>query len=101
MTMHARSLATFVLAAALASPAYAGPPKKDPPYGPAKPNKKQVEIEKHERMAEYYVMKANDLDSAEKEYKATLALDADTQRASFALASLYMRGGKGKLAVDV
>jgi len=102
--MQLRRLAASAFVAALASfpsGAFAGPPKHDPPYGPAKPNKKQVEIEKHEWMAEYYVMKANDLDGAAKEYKAILALDADNAHATFALASIYMRGGKGKLAVDV
>ncbi|HEY1553499.1 MAG TPA: tetratricopeptide repeat protein [Kofleriaceae bacterium] len=79
----------------------AGPPKHDPPYGPAKPNKKQVEIEKHEWMAEYYVMKANDLDGAAKEYKAILGIDPSNEHATLALASIYMRGGKAKLAVEV
>src|SRR5215470_17897930 len=104
MIMTLRSILILV---ALGSVAYAAPKpkKKDPvvdnPHAEKKPSKKQIEIDKHEWMAQYYLRKADDLEGAAKEYKAILALDAANVRAGIALASIYVRGKKDKLAIEV
>jgi predicted Zn-dependent protease len=100
MTMTLRSILILV---ALGSVAYAAPKKKpvDQPHVEKKPSKKQLEIDKHEWMAQYYLRKADDLEGAAKEYKAILALDAANVRAGIALASIYVRGKKDKLAIEV
>jgi predicted Zn-dependent protease len=91
---------------ALAVTASAGPSDrgagKEPPWlQDAKPSKKQLEIEKHEWMAQYYLMRANDLAGAAKEYKAILAIDATNERATFALASILLRDKKQKEAIEL
>ena len=91
-------LPAALLIASLATAASAAP-KKAPWSDPSKPSKKQLEIEKHEWMAQYYVMKANDMAGAAKEFKAILALDPGNQQATFALASIYLRDKKPKDAV--
>ena len=98
--MSSRSLvvALVIGSLAFALPAGAG---KDPPFGTSKPNKKQLAIEKHEWMAQYYVTRAQDYASAAKEYRAVLAIDPRNEEATFALAELYMRDKKTKLAIDV
>lgn len=68
---------------------------------PAKVDKKKLAIERHQWMAEYYVMRANDLPSAIKEYQAVLALDAQNEPSVLALASIYARSKKEKAAVDL
>src|SRR4030095_13042367 len=88
----------------MGSVAKATPKKKpvDQPHGiQKKPSKKQLEIDKHEWMAQYYLRRADDLEGAAKEYKAILALDPANVRAGIALASIYVRGKKDKLAVEV
>jgi predicted Zn-dependent protease len=96
MIMLLRNALVLGLAASVASAA----PKRDlsdPPWlAEAKPSKKQLDIEKHEWMAQYFLMRANDLAGAAKEYKAILAIDAENQKATFALASIYLRDKKPK-----
>ncbi|MBS1119748.1 MAG: Zn-dependent protease [Deltaproteobacteria bacterium] len=93
-------LGSFV--ALSATGAMAAPPKQPPPRSPAaKLNKKQLEIDRHEWMAQYYLRRANDLVGAAKEYKAILALDAGNASASLALASIYLRDKKDKQAIEV
>src|SRR6267142_2870629 len=102
MNMHLRNVAVVLVWGLLAAVAGAAPKKdaKPPPWmSDAKPSKKQLEVEKHEWMAQYYLMRANDLAGAEKEYKAILALDAENQKATFALASIYLHEKKPKDAV--
>lgn len=67
----------------------------------AKLDKKKLEIERHEWMAQYYVMRANDLKGAAKEYQAILKLDAKNLKASLALAAIYRRDKQDKQALDV
>jgi predicted Zn-dependent protease len=98
MIMKLRSLSVALLVGTLAASASAAP-KAAPWSDPSKPSKKQLEVEKHEWMAQYYLMKANDLASAAKEFKAILAIDPENQQATFALASIYLRDKKPKDAV--
>ncbi|MEO8702786.1 MAG: tetratricopeptide repeat protein [Kofleriaceae bacterium] len=93
-----RSLAVSILLA-LAGTAAAAP--KAPPPVTGKPTKKQLEIEKHEWMAQYYIRKGGDLAGAVKEYQTILQLDPENANASLALASLYARDKKDKLALEV
>ncbi len=67
----------------------------------AKLDKKQLEIERHEWMAQYYILKANDLKGAAKEYQAILKLDAKNLNASLALAAIYRRDRQDKQATDI
>lgn len=97
--MNHRLLTVICAAAAASSVATAAPYRQ--PQPPAKPTKKQLEIDKHEWMAQYYLRKANDLEGAAKEYKAILALEPDNIAASLALASIYGEQKKDKLAVEV
>jgi predicted Zn-dependent protease len=101
MIMSLRSI--VVVLVAIAGVAQAAPKKapKDSPRVQKKLSKKQLEIEKHEWMAQYYLRRADDLEGAAKEYKAILALEPDNVRAGVALASIYTRGKKDKLAVEV
>jgi hypothetical protein len=70
-----------------AVPHHAAPP---PPWlTPGKPTKKQLEIEKHQVVAQYLLMRADDADGAAKEYQAILVLDPQDVRSALALASLY------------
>ncbi|HEX5058761.1 MAG TPA: M48 family metalloprotease [Kofleriaceae bacterium] len=74
------------------------PPVKSPA---AKLDKKQLEIERHEWMAQYYILRANDMKGAAKEYQAILKLDAKNLNASLALSSIYRRDKQDKQALDV
>jgi predicted Zn-dependent protease len=97
--MTRRILAVLLVLCAIAQ---AAPDKKaPPPWLVAKNNKKQLEIEKHEMLAEYYLLRANDPAGATKEYQAILQLDPENLRASLALATVYLKGKKTKQAVDV
>ena len=97
--MTLRSLA-IVLAVAVAGTATAAPlRKKPPPELNPKKSKKQLAVEKHEWMAQYYLRKANDYEGAIKEYKAILALEPDNVAATLALSSMYRVQKKDKDAV--
>src|SRR5215510_7134882 len=67
----------------------------------AKLERKRLEIERHMWTAQFYLRKAGDVAGATREYKAVLAVDPENVDASLALASLYQRDGKPRLAVDV
>src|SRR5262249_51540125 len=72
---------------------------KKPPL--TREQKKALEIERHQWMAQYYVLRANDLEGAVREYKAILTLDPQNEGAVLALSSLYRRDKKEKLAIEV
>ena len=67
----------------------------------AKLNKKQLAIERHEWMAQYYIIRANDMKGAAKEYQAILKLDRKNLTASLALSSVYRRDKQDKQALGV
>lgn len=62
-------------------------------------SRKDLQIERHEWMAQYHVMRANDLPAAIREYQAVLRLDKHRVSAGLALATLYQRSGKPKDAL--
>src|SRR6266446_5121621 len=95
--MTLRTLALMLVVAA--GIADAAPKAPAPPSN--KPSKKQLDIERHEWMAQYYLRRANDLTGAAKEYQAILAIDPENASAGLALASIYARDKKEKLAIDV
>lgn len=98
------SLRPLLLICVLVASAQAAPKAKKapPPKSPAaKLDKKQLEIERHEWMAQYYVIRANDMKGAAKEYQAILKLDAKNLNASLALSSIYRRDKQDRLALDV
>jgi tetratricopeptide (TPR) repeat protein len=102
--MKSRSLAiTTAIAVASIAPVApaAAAPKKPAPAATGKLDRKRLEIERHVWTAQFYLRKAGDVAGAAREYKAVLALDPENIDASLALASLYQREGKSKLAVDV
>ncbi len=100
--MKLRNLAIALVLGSLTVSAAAAPPKKPPPRSPAaKVDKKQLEIDRHEWMAQYYLRRANDLDGAAKEYKAILVIAPDNASAALALASIYTADKKDKLALEV
>jgi predicted Zn-dependent protease len=97
---------TLVLGLLVSGAADAGPKAKRKKEAPvrspgAKLDKKQMEIERHEWMAQYYILRANDLKGAQKEYLAIIKLDAKNLNASLALASIYRRDKQDKLATDI
>jgi predicted Zn-dependent protease len=101
-------LRTFVFTALLgfAGVAGAAPKKAAHKHAPvrspgAKLDKKQLEVERHEWMAQYYVLRANDLKGAAKEYAAILKIDPKNLNASLSLASIYHRDNQDKLAVGI
>lgn len=98
-----------VLGLAVAT-AHAGPKAKTAPRSAsaavfrspaAKLDKKQLEIERHEWMAQYYIIRANDLKGAAKEYQAILKIDPKNLNASLALSSIYRRDHQDKQALGV
>ncbi len=93
----------LMIAAGLASFLTAGARAKAPERKPTQPkvDKKKLAIERHDWMAQYYAVRANDLSGAAKEYQAILALDAQNEPAVLALASVYARDKKEKQAVDL
>src|SRR5688572_14965507 len=99
------SLRTILITCVLAFSvtAHAKPKAKKPvPKSPAaKLDKKQLEIERHEWMAQYYILRANDMKGAAKEYQAILKLDPKNLNASLALSSIYRRDKQDKQALDV
>lgn len=94
------ALATAFALAVAAGTATAAP-RRPPPAAPARLDRKRLEIERHVWTAQFYLRKAGDVAGAAREYKAVLALDPQNVDASLALASLYQRDGKPRLAVDV
>src|SRR5882672_1507153 len=98
----AAGLAALAAVAALALPAgtATAAPKRPAPAATGKLDKKRLEIERHVWTAQFYLRKAGDVAGAAREYKAVLALDPQNVDASLALASLYARDGKPRLAVD-
>src|SRR5215510_11040114 len=104
--MKSRSLGLrTALTAAMAITAATGaiaPAAAAPKPAPAgKLDKKRLEIERHVWTAQFYLRRAGDVAGATREYKAVLAVDPENVDASLALASLYQRDGKPRLAVDV
>lgn len=102
--MSLRTIAIMFVLGLLASSADARPKvtRQPPPRSPAaKLNKKQLQIERHEWMAQYYVLRANDLKAAAKEYQAILRLDPKNLNASLALSSVYRRDKQDKQALAV
>jgi predicted Zn-dependent protease len=99
--MNLRNLvvATSLLVALLPGADAAAAGAKKPPL--SKDQKKALEIERHQWMAQYYVLRANDLEGAVREYKAILTLDPQNEPAVLALSSLYRRDKKEKLAVEI
>lgn len=97
------SIRPLLIVCLLAATASATPKVKKPvPKSPAaKLNKKQLEIERHEWMAQYYIVRANDMKGAAKEYQAILRLDAKNLSASLALSSIYRRDKQDKQALAV
>jgi predicted Zn-dependent protease len=95
------------LAFALTTTLAAGDARAKPPAPKAdkkvdkKAEKKRLEIERHEWMAQYYIMRANDYAGAAKEYQAILVLAPDNERAALALATLLSRDKKEKQALEV
>jgi tetratricopeptide (TPR) repeat protein len=98
MSLRALLIVCLVAATANAKPRVKQPPVKSPA---AKLDKKQLEIERHEWMAQYYIIRANDMKGAAKEYQAILKLDAKNLNASLALSSIYRRDKQDKQALDV
>jgi predicted Zn-dependent protease len=66
-----------------------------------KVDKKALEIERHQWMAQYYALRASDLAGAIREYKTILTLDPQNEQAVLAMASLYLRDKKEKQAVEL
>jgi tetratricopeptide (TPR) repeat protein len=100
MSLRALLIVCIVAATANAKPKarVKQPPVKSPA---AKLDKKQLEIERHEWMAQYYIIRANDMKGAAKEYQAILKLDAKHLTASLALSSIYRRDKQDKQALEV
>lgn len=102
--MSLRTLVITCIVAFGVSAAHAKPKatKAPPPRSPAaKLDKKQLQIERHEWMAQYYILRANDLKGAAKEYQAILKIDPKHLAASLALSSIYRRDQQDKQALAV
>ena len=92
----------IMFVAALVATAAAAPSKSPPPWlEDKKPSKKQLEVQKHQMLAEFDLFQANDPAAAIKEYQTILQLDPENARAAMALAGIYVRDKKPKLGVDV
>ena len=74
------SLRALLIVCIVAATASAKPTKRAKPAAvkspAAKLDKKQLEIERHEWMAQYYIIRANDMKGAAKEYQAILEIPA-------------------------
>ncbi len=90
-------------AAAVAEAFVAAPPKGKPVAtrggAAAKPSAKELKIQRHLTMAQYYLLRENDPKLAMKEYQAVLRLDRAHTRAGLELAELQVRAGDGKKAL--
>src|SRR5574338_501973 len=102
MSLRSLLIVCLLTASVAAAPKAKGRAKQPPVKSPAaKLDKKQLEIERHEWMAQYYILRANDMKGAAKEYLAILKLDATNLNASLALSSIYRRDKQDKQALDV
>lgn len=100
MMQGTRAVLLMTALALLASaPAEARPRGKSKGEAGQKRSRKEQEIERHEWMAQFYLLRARDLGAAAREYQAVLKLDKQRTSAALALASVYQRQGKGKEAV--
>ena len=102
--MSLRTIVITCLVGLSVATAHARPKAKRlaPPKSPAaKLSKKQLQIERHEWMAQYYILRANDMKGAAKEYQAILRLDPRNLTASLALSSIYRRDNQDKQALGV
>ncbi|MBP6628446.1 MAG: tetratricopeptide repeat protein [Kofleriaceae bacterium] len=92
----------MVLAGALAIAAAVSPVTAAPRRGGkvSKPSKKALQIQRHEWMAQFHLVRAGDPVAAAREYEAILRLDKTNLSAGMALAQLYLRADKPKQAVD-
>jgi len=102
--MSNRTLLILCITALCSATAQATPKAKKPvpvKSPAAKLDKKQLEIERHEWMAQYYIIRANDMKGAAKEYQAILRLDGKNLNASLALSSIYRRDKQDKQALAV
>jgi predicted Zn-dependent protease len=102
--MSSRTIFVTLLLALFTASADAKPKasRTPPPRSPAaKLDKKQLQIERHEWMAQYYVLRANDLKGAAKEYQAILKLEPKNLGAALALSSIYRRDKQDKQALDI
>ncbi len=102
--MSLRTIVITCLVGFSVATAHAAPKAKRPapPKSPAaKLSKKQLQIERHEWMAQYYILRANDMKGAAKEYQAILRLDPKNLTASLALSSIYRRDQQDKQALGV
>jgi tetratricopeptide (TPR) repeat protein len=102
--MSLRTILILCVTGLLATTADAKPAAKKPvpvKSPAAKLDKKQLRIERHEWMAQYYIIRANDLKSAAKEYQAILKIDPKHLGASLALSSIYRRDQQDKQALAV
>src|SRR5574338_354666 len=102
MSLRSLLIVCLLTASVAAAPKAKGRAKQPPVKSPAaKLNKKQLEIERHEWMAQYYIVRANDMKGAAKEYQAILRLDGKNLSASLALSSIYRRDKQDKQALAV
>jgi tetratricopeptide (TPR) repeat protein len=102
--MSLRTILIICVTGLLATTADAKPKAKKPvpvKSPAAKLDKKQLQIERHEWMAQYYIIRANDMKGAAKEYQAILKLDPKHLAASLALSSIYRRDKQDKQALDI
>jgi predicted Zn-dependent protease len=99
--MYLRTL-VFGLALGLGvTSATAAPRKAATTYAQPKQNKKQQQIERHEWMAQYFIVQERNLKAAAKEYQAILRLDPKNLKASLSLSSVYLSDKQPKLAQTV
>jgi len=93
------ALAALALAGAI--PNAAAAPHQDPPWLQTKtPSKKQLDIGRHQVLAEYALLQANDYATALTEFAAILKLDPGNERAALSIAEIQVRQNKLKPAQD-
>ncbi len=99
--MYLRTLVCSLALGLGVTSASAAPRKAAVAYGQPKQTKKQQQIERHEWMAQYFVVQQRNMKAAAKEYQAILRLDAKNLKASLALSSVYIFDKQPKLALKV
>jgi predicted Zn-dependent protease len=99
--MYLRTLAISLALCLGMSSASAAPRKATANYSQPKPNKKLLQIERHQWMAQYFILQERNMKAAAKEYQAILALDGKNLQAALALSSVYLRDKQPKLALTV